>query len=184
MVMTRLMTIEEFAALTPADGRFELIKGEPREVAAAGGQHGEVGSEFHRQISNHVVANRLGKTYTSDTGFVLERGDRAVVIMPDVAFVRRERLPAAEEREGYMPVIPDLAVEVVSPTDRYVNITEKIALYMDAGVPMLWLAEPRPRTVTVHRPGRAPLLVQEDGELDGEDVLPGFRLRVADVFAE
>ncbi len=184
MVATRHMTIEEFSAVTPADGRFELIKGELREVAAASGRHGEIGSESHVRIGSFAALHGLGRTYTSETGFILARGDRAVVILPNVSFVRRERLPPAKDREGYMPVIPDLVVEVVSPTDRHADIIEKIALYMAAGIPMLWLAEPRRQAVTVHRPGMPPVVVELDGVLDGGNILPGLRIRVADVFAE
>jgi Uma2 family endonuclease len=176
------MTIEEFAAMGEAEGHFELIRGELREVAAAGGRHGEIGTLFHFRITAFVLERRLGLVYTSDTGFVLDVGDRPVVVMPDVSFVRTDRLPPLEEREGFMPR-PDLAVEVRSPSDEPADIAEKIALYQEAGVPLLWYCEPRRRTVTVYRPGREEVVVGEDGELDGDDVLPGFRLRVADVLA-
>lgn len=182
MVTTRLLTIDEFATETPVDGRFELVRGELREVAAAGGLHGEVGSEFHVRIGGYGTYHGLGKTYLSETGFILARGERPIVVMPDVAFVRRERLPAPEDRVGYMPVVPDLVVEVVSPNDRYPEIAEKIALYMAAGVPILWLADSRTETVAIHRPGLSREVVGIDGVLSGEEILPGLEIRVADVF--
>ncbi|MDP9363937.1 MAG: Uma2 family endonuclease [Chloroflexota bacterium] len=104
------------------------------------------------------------------------------VVAPDVAFVRAERLPSPSERRGFSPVVPDLAVEVVSPSDRQAKVDEKVALYLAAGVPLLWVAYPRRRVVRVHRPGREPVELGEGDVLDGEDVLPGFRLPVADVF--
>jgi Uma2 family endonuclease len=182
--MTRTMTIEEFTALSDADGRFELIRGELREVPPMGMRHGEVGSEFHWRLAVFARNERLGRVYTSDTQFVLAYGDRPSIVMPDVSFVRAERLPSREEREGIAPFPPDLAVEVRSPSQSRTEVEEKIALYREANVPLLWDCEPRRRTVTVYRPGQEPFEVGEDGELDGEDVLPGFRLRVADLFAD
>jgi Uma2 family endonuclease len=183
MVATRLMTVEEFEALNGDSGRYELIRGELREVPPMGMRHGEIGSIFHIRIGVFAQERRLGRVYTSDTCFILAHGQPAVIVMPDVAFVRADRLPPADQRDRYAPFPPDLAVEVRSPSQSRREIEEKIALYLEARVPMLWYCQPKPRTVTVYRPDRDPLVVGEEGELDGEDVLPDFRLRVADLFA-
>jgi Uma2 family endonuclease len=83
---------------------------------------------------------------------------------------------------GIMRLAPDLAVEVVSPTDRYVAVLAKMDLYREAGVPLVWLAEPQQRTVTVYSSGSEPRILTEADTLDGGDVLPGFRLPVAQIF--
>ena len=181
MVATHVLTIAEFEALGCANERFELIRGVLREVPPMGMRHGEVGSEFHWRIAVYANQGRLGRVYTSDTHFILAYGDRPVIVMPDVSFVRADRLPPLNQRDGFAPFPPDLAVEVRSPSDERSEIEEKIALYRETGLTLLWYCEPRRRTVTVYRGDRVPAVVGEDGELDGEDVLPGFRLRVADV---
>src|SRR5688572_1880513 len=180
---TELMTAEEFEALNGDSGRYELIRGERREVPLMGMRHGEIGGIFHIRIGVFALERRLGRVYTSDTNFILDQGPPAVIVMPDVAFVRADRLPPLPQRDRYAPFAPDLAVEVRSPSQSRRDIEEKIALCREARVPLLWYCEPRSRTVTVYRPDREPLVVGGDGELDGEDVLPGFRLRLADVFA-
>jgi Uma2 family endonuclease len=104
--------------------------------------------------------------------------------MPDVALVRAERLPPPHERIGAMPVIPDLAVEIVSPSDRITKVRDKIRRYLEAGVPLIWLIEPRRRQVTVYRPGQPEHVLGMADELDGGEVLPGFRLAVAELFRD
>ena len=124
MATTSLMTIEEFATLRDADGHFELIRGELREVAAAGRRHGVVGQRFNLRVGMYVETHGLGETYLSETGFVLFTGDRPVVVMPDVAFVRQERLVALDDADGFVSFPPDLAVEVRSPSDERAEIEE------------------------------------------------------------
>ncbi len=181
MAMRRLTTIADLERMAPDGDRWELIRGELRRVTAAGGRHGEIACEFGRRIGNHVVEGRLGRLYSSDTGFVLAR-DPDVVLMPDVAFVRAERLPGAAEREGIMPLAPDLVVEVVSPTDCSGDVEAKVGLYLAGGVAVVWVADPRRRTVTVHCSGVSPVVLGEGEELDGGNVLPGFRLKGVEGF--
>lgn len=181
MATTTLSTAEDLARLVPEVGyRHELIRGVLHRMKPAGGRHGEVGFLAGLRLGVYVTERRLGRMYTSDTGFVLAR-DPDVVVMPDVAFVRADRLPPEEEREGFMPLAPDLVIEVLSPTDRMTNVQEKIDLYLAAGTRLLWLIEPRRRGATVHRPGRPPVTLNENDVLDGEDVVPGFRLSINEI---
>lgn len=183
MATTKLLTADDLARMTPEPGyRYELIRGVVRRMAAAGARHGKIAFEVGLRVGNHVAEHRLGVLFSSDTGFVIER-DPDVIAMPDVAFVRAERMPPGETPEGYVPVVPDLAVEVVSPTDRWVDVEEKVALYLDNGVPLVWLFVPRLRVVRVYAAGQPDVELGEDGVLDGGDVIPGFTLRVAEVFA-
>ena len=181
MVATRLLTADDLVAMSPDDGHFELINGELHEVAAAGGRHGEIAFEFGRRAGNHVTDRSLGRLYSSDTGFVLFRNPD-VVVMPDVAFVRGDRVPPEAERTGYMPVVPVLVVEVVSRWDTATDVAREVALYAEAMVPMTVLIHQEARTFTVYRPGRPTEHLAESDTFDGEDVLPRFQLVVGDVF--
>jgi Uma2 family endonuclease len=104
--------------------------------------------------------------------------------VPDVAFVSWDRLPGRVRPDEYIPVPPDLAVEVIAPSDEPGDIAKKQDLYRRAGVPLVWWVHPRHRTVAVYRDGQLVAELGEGDELDGEPVLPGFRLAVAEIFAE
>jgi Uma2 family endonuclease len=104
------------------------------------------------------------------------------MVKPDAAFVREDRLPPQGERDGVYRFAPDLAVEVVSPTDRYVDVMEKVELYLDAGVPLVWLIESRRQSVTVFAGRAEPHRLTDADILDGSDVLPDFRLPVRQIF--
>jgi Uma2 family endonuclease len=184
MVTTKPKTAEDLWQLEPEPGvRYELIWGELRAMPAGGGRHGEIGSQAHWRLASYVFQQRLGECYTSETGFYLFRDPEDVVVMPDVAFVRMERLPPETEREGYMEVVPDLVIEVVSPSDRPGKIKEKVDLYRAAGVPLLWLVEPMRRGVSVYRPGQPEQFFGETETLSGEDVVQGFLLPIAALFS-
>lgn len=181
MVAGKLITAEELSQL-PDDGcRYELSQGVLVAMPPAGGWHGENSSEISWHLSSFIRPRALGRVYVSETGFVLAR-DPDVVRAPDVAFVANDRLPPARDREGYLPLAPDLAIEVVSPHDRQSDVMDKVLEYLDAGTRLVWVVEPRRRTVTVWTPDRTARILTEDDELDGGDVLPGFRLSIADIF--
>jgi Uma2 family endonuclease len=181
MATTKLWTIEELER-DPPEGRWELVDGELVEMAPSGGEASTIGAEVARHLGNHVVPRRLGRVFNADGGFVIFP-DRELVRAPDVAFVGADRLPAGRAAPGYQRLAPDLAVEVVSPTDRPGEVAAKVAEYLAAGVRLVWVLEPRPRTVTVHAPDRPPVVLGEGDELDGGEVLPGFRVAVAELFA-
>jgi Uma2 family endonuclease len=120
--------------------------------------------------------------FNPETIYVYRRDpDRS--LRPDASFIRAERLPAGEAFRRPVQIPPDLVVEVVSPHDRADEIDEKIALYQAFGVPLIWVFWPRRRAVWVYAVGAQPREIGENDDLDGGDVLPGFRLRVGDVFA-
>ena len=118
----------------------------------------------------------------AETGFLLSR-DPDHVRAPDVAFVRRERVEAVGYTHGFFPGAPDLAVEVISPSDRYTEVDEKVAEWLAAGTSMVVVVNPRNRTVRVHRPTTDSVLLTEEDTLDGGDVVPGWEMPVADIFA-
>jgi Uma2 family endonuclease len=106
------------------------------------------------------------------------------VLVPDAAFVRRGRLPGLVRPKIYIPVPPDLAVEVRSPSDEPGELAKKLSLYRRAGVPLVWWVDPALRTVAVYRDGELVAELGEGDELDGGDIFPGFRLPVSEIFAE
>ncbi len=103
---------------------------------------------------------------------------------PDVAFVSRERLPErAYEEPGFWHLAPDLAVEVISPSNTAAEIHEKVREYLDAGTSLVWVVDPRTRTVAVHRSPGETTVLREGDDVDGGDVLPAFSAAVSELFA-
>lgn len=124
------------------------------------------------ELANHVRARELGVVYAAETGFTLARHPDTVRA-PDVAFVRRERLPTPEP-VGFPDLPPDLVVEVLSPDDRPGELLAKIADWLAAGTRLVWVIDPDRRVARVYRHDGAETIVAADQALDGEDLLPGF----------
>jgi Uma2 family endonuclease len=176
----KLMTAEELFEL-PDDGRkYELVRGELVEMTPPGGWHGQKTLQIGARLLVHVEPRDLGRVY-AEAGFILAR-DPDIVRAPDVAFVRADRVPSARDELGYVPVAPDLAIEIVSPNDRASDVLDKVLEYLEHGVRLVWVVDRKRRTVTVWTPDRVARLLGEGDALDGGDVIPGFRLPVADIF--
>lgn len=182
MATTQQMTAEDLARIEEP-GRYDLIRGEIIYMPPAGGDHGEYGNNIGGFVWMYVRQHRLGKTFNSETGFLLSR-DPDTVLVPDSAFVSTERLPAKADRRGFMPVAPDLAVEVVSPSDRDARVTQKAITYLEAGTRFVWVVYPDLQIVKVYTPDLNARILRADDILDGGDVLPGFELQVAEIFEE
>ncbi len=165
----------------PGDRRRELVRGEVREMAPSGFDHGAIINNFQRLLANHVIDEKLGVVVGAETGFRLSRNPDTVRGV-DVGFVRADRIPKSGRPTSYWEGAPDLAVEVLSPTDTVEEIEEKVDDYLTAGCPMVLVMNPRRRTLTVHRPGRDPVVLREADTFDADDVVPGFRCPVAAVF--
>lgn len=181
-IKEKLYTAEELLQM-PDDGkRRELVKGELREMAPAGNQHGYIAGEIFGELRNYVKANDLGRTYTAESGFKIA-SDPDTVRAPDAAFVSRERLEKVGSVEGFWPGTPDLAVEVVSPGDTHAEVMEKSLAWLDAGCRMVLVVEPERKVVTVYRSREDIRVLTGDEVVDGADVVPGWRLPVAEIFA-
>lgn len=180
-VATKLVTAEELAAMEPDEDRWALIRGELVRMPPAGYRHGRVAARAERPLTEFVEERALG-VVVREIGFLLGRNPD-VVLAPDVAFVRADRLPPGEdEPEGYLALAPDIAVEVVSPSDRTSRTLQKVFAYLEAGVRLVLLVDPRNRSVTVYGQDRQAHILTEHDEFDGGEVLPGFRLPVAVLF--
>jgi Uma2 family endonuclease len=183
MVATRAVsvTVEELWDLCHEPYRFALIDGELHRMPGAGGTHGALKMFLAMHLGPFVYSRSLGKLY-GDTGFRLFP-DRETTLFPDVAFVRADRVPSAVEEERFLNLVPDLAMEIESPTDYPKLKDEKVAAYLDARTPCLLWLYPRTRSISVYRPGQVAVKLGPDDVLDGGDILPGFSIRVADLFA-
>lgn len=174
------LSVEEFEALELDHGRYELWWGELREMPGEGMEHSGVGLGVGAELRAFVRPRGLGWVSGSDGPFVLAR-ERRLVLVPDAAFVA-DRRPAGDAIKRMFDGAPDLAVEVVSPTDRASKVDEKVQLWLDNGTRLVWVLWPATRTITVHSSDGAARTLKEDDELDGGDVLPGFRIDVAELF--
>lgn len=166
----------------PKDGfRYELVKGELKKMSPAGFEHGVVGMNIGMLLARHVKANNLGVVCLAETGFKIA-SNPDTVLAPDVSFVRRERIPQSGRLTAFYPSAPDLAVEVVCPGDTKKEVAGKVEDWLAAGSGALWVVNPKQRTVTIHRPQGEALTFSETDELDGQDVVDGFRCRVSEIF--
>jgi len=177
----KILTAEELLTL-PDDGhRYELVRGELVCMAVTGRRHGIIASRVDYRLRAFVEAHELGEVCAADTDFRLAQNPDTVRA-PDVSFIARERLPGGNAPEGYWPFAPDLAVEVVSPSDRSDDVLAKVQEYLRAGTRLVWVFHPRTKTVMVYRADGEVLLVQGQEELSGEEVLPGFHCQVNELF--
>ena len=173
-------TPEDLLAM-PDEDRYELVNGELVE-RHMGFRSSRIGGELMLLIGNFCRDNRLGWVLPADAGYRCFPDDPAKVRKPDVSFIRLGRLPPDREPEGYATIAPDLAVEVISPNDLFEEVSEKVQEYLAAGVRLVWVVDPAAQTVHVHRPDGSGTILRARDELTGEDILPGFRARVGDVF--
>jgi Uma2 family endonuclease len=179
-IQTRRMSAEELWNLGAEAERFELDEGELIEMSPAGPWHGAVEGEVHDRLRQHLRQNPIGMLLTGDPGFQLEKD---LVRAPDIAFLGRERLLRTPiPKSGWYPGAPDLAIEILSPEDRAGEVLRKVSRFLDAGTRLVWVVDPLRFTVTVYRPNGEFDMLGQDEVLSGEDVLPGFTCRVAELF--
>jgi Uma2 family endonuclease len=179
---TRAVTADELFWMRD-DGvhRYELVRGRLLTMTPGGGLHGLIASRLHVALAVHVDAGKLGVVLSADTGFTLE-SDPDTVRAPDVAFITRARIPPDGMPRSFWKGAPDLAVEVMSPSDVRSEVNEKIAEYLSLGASEVWFVEPSLRRLTVYRPGEQPRVLSESDTLDGGELLPGFQYSLGRLF--
>jgi Uma2 family endonuclease len=179
--VTKLYTAEDLWEMGD-DARVELLEGELIDMGSPTNEgHGSISGIFAWAIGDYAMRTNAGRWYTAEPGFVLARNPD-VVLAPDVAFVRMERVAHGEQRQRYIEGAPDLAIEVISPSDRASVVSAKVVSYLDAGTSLVWVADPLRRIVTVYTRDGAARIVRVGDDLDGGDVLPGFSLPLETVF--
>jgi Uma2 family endonuclease len=180
----KLYTVEEFWEFTTGrdeDKLYELVKGEIREVAGSGGKNTVLGGRMVYFLNNWVIPRKLGHVTGADGSYILHKNVPDTVRIPDAGFISRERLPKLPTK--FIPIPPDLAVEVVSPGDDADELREKITEYLEYGTRLIWVIYPKTRLVDVYRQNHQGAIPKSINDvLDGEDVLPGFTLAVKDIF--
>lgn len=173
---------DEFEEMSDTDG-MELIDGDPQEKAM-GFECGVVHARLMRLLGNYLDTNSLGLLSDDEAGYVCFPHRPRLVRKPDVSFVRNGRFPNDRPPRGFARLVPDLAVEVISPNDSYYAVEDKLNDYLLVGVPLIWIVNPDRRTVYTYTPDGTIRRLTAEQELTGEPLFPGFRVRVADLFPE
>ncbi len=176
------MTAEQLWRMPKGDMRHELIRGELHTMAPAGFDHGAVIINLSTMLATTVKRRKLGVVVGAETGFKLTE-DPDTVRGADIAFVRADRIPKTGRPKTFWLGAPDLAVEVLSPDDRPKAVAQKVGDYLSAGARLVWVADPKKRTVRIHRPMAEPETLRNGDTLLGESVVPGFKCKVSEIFA-
>jgi len=185
MDTSTLVTTEELLAM-PEDGiERELFRGrlKEREMTRRGRRHTRAGANIAGLLRNWLKQQPLphGEVLVGEAAFQLQRNPDTTVGI-DVAYISAETARANPEDAFIIDGIPVLAVEVLSPSDQQEDVLDKVRNYLDAGVPIVWIVEPVFKTVTVYRPGEDPQLFSSKQDMTAEPHLPGFRVRVIELF--
>ena len=184
---TRLITADELLVMPHRDEngndcRLELIRGELKVMSPSKPLHGIVCAEVAAELRDFVREHDLGVVVGAETGFIVER-DPDSVLGVDAAFISNERLSAVEDLDKFFPSAPDLAVEVMSPSNTAREMEKKVALYFAAGARAVWVFNPKKKTAAVYATPSDVRVLTENDTLQGGDVLPGFRLELSKLFA-
>jgi Uma2 family endonuclease len=159
---------------------YEIVAGHPEEKRPEGARHGGVSVRLITRLGGFVETHQLGWVYGPDTTFQIGVNER----LPDVSFVSAARIPVDGEPEGKWPFAPDLAVEIISPNDLYEKVYSKVLEYLDEGVRQVWLISTEHKTITIYRSLTDTTTLFEDDEIIVDDLLPGFRCRVSELFRQ
>jgi Uma2 family endonuclease len=165
----------------PDEKAYELVRGQLVE-RNTGLESSWVGGRLLVRLGRSCEEHTLGWVFNADNGYQCFRHDPSLVRRPDVSFIRFGRLPGEKLPDGWAKIPPDLAVEIVSPNDRAYELDEKIEEYREAGVSLAWVINPKSRTVRVHRGDGSVSYLREGEELSGEDIVPGFRCPLREIF--
>jgi len=175
------MTLEEFYAYHPDDRKYELQAGFVLSEPHPGGRHGRVCLRIAMHLEGFAEARGLGFTFIGEAGYVLAL-DPPTVLIPDVSYLSLARGQKQVAATTPFQGAPDLAIEVLSPSNRRGEIGRKVAAYTGAGCPLVWILDPKRRTVTVHEGPTASRVLWEDDALEGGTVVPGFSVPVRELF--
>ncbi len=174
------LTAEDLRKIVADGGRYELSRGELVPMTPVGIPHSVVVGRLMKFLSNHIDEHRLG-LIGPEGGFKLQQNPDTVRA-PDIAFISRKRLESEGVPKGFADFPPDLAIEVLSPDDTASEVARKVDEYLEAGVPLVWVVDPGIRKVTVYRSFQDIRVVSAEEVLDGGETLPGFRVKVEEIF--
>jgi Uma2 family endonuclease len=180
-IATQVQYTPEDLLAMPDGKSYELVGGQLLE-RNMGMESSRVAMRLGSKIEWFCEGKELGLAFTSDNGYQCFPHEPGLVRRPDVSFIRAGRLPGGIVPKGWARIAPDLAVEVVSPNDNAYQLEEKLEDYQKVGVPLVWVIHPNSRTVRVYRANGSTSLLRDDDELSGEEVIPGFRCLVREIF--
>jgi Uma2 family endonuclease len=176
----RTMGIDDYSRL-PDDGyRTELVRGRVVREPQPGYRHGNMQLQLGAILVRHIQRHRLDRVCLGPVGFVLER-DPPTVRGPDLAVLSRSRIPASDHG-GFIQGAPDLAIEIVSPSNTSTEIDARVSDYLNAGARRVWVVYPDTQTVIVHHTPSMAVSFGPGESLEGGEVLPGLHLDVSTIF--
>lgn len=165
----------------PSELRYELIRGKLIDTSPPpGGEHGVRTNRLSARATLFAEDHDLGFGFAAETGFKIA-SDPDTVLAPDWAFISRDRMPSPIPR-GHVPVVPDIVLETRSPKDSAREVAQKVGMWLEAGVRIVWELDPANNRLAIHRKGITTRFLGSDKLLTGEDVLPGFELPLTTVF--
>ena len=178
------VTLDEFYEMADLPDGAELVDGEVVVSPSPVSRHGYLVRALFRVMDAHALARGIGEVFGDGFGYDLPIPDRPDTHrIPDTSFVRAERIPRPRPLDRAFPLAPDVAVEVLSPSDTYPVVRAKLRDYQDAGTAAVWVVDGDARTVEVHGPGAPARLLRPTDTLEGGDAFPGFALPLAQLFA-
>ena len=178
---SRTVTAEELYEISSDGNRYELIQGTLQMMSPAGGRHGRLANHLAWLLSNHVNTNALGVVFAAETGFRIA-ADPDTVLAPDVAFVSQLRFRGHEHETGYLPIAPDMVMEVLSPSDRFSRVEAKAMAWLDAGCRMVLLVDPENLSVHVYQSRQQIQVYEKHEAIDCHPVVQQWRLELNQVF--
>ncbi|HEY3321975.1 MAG TPA: Uma2 family endonuclease [Planctomycetota bacterium] len=158
----------------------ELVEGRLVFMAPAGFEHGDIAETISFALGTFVRQHSLGRVLFAETGFFISRNPDTTRV-PDVMFYSKSRLPG-QRIKGFLPSVPDLAVEIVSPSDTFSDVTKKAESYTAAGIELVWVIDPQTQRAYVFRPQQPVSVLSQADSLSGENVLPGFAMPLNELF--
>ncbi|OCQ95974.1 hypothetical protein BCD67_23065 [Oscillatoriales cyanobacterium USR001] len=177
----KIWTDAEFMALNRDGHRYEIVNGELIDMGNSGAKHGYVCSILMILLGGYVRLQKLGAMFDSSTAFKMKSGNKR---SPDISFMAKDRLQGLDDLpDGFLEGAPDLAVEILSPSNTLEEIDQKIREYFENGSRLVWVINPKQKYILVYRNGQEPeRLVKSNDSLEGEEIVPGFNLSVAELF--
>lgn len=178
MSPARTISDEELLQLPKDGNKYEVVDGELVVSPGAGYRHERIIGELVTRLRTFANERKLGEVLPSNLLYVLPSGNRRG---PDVSFIASARAAGLPADTVFPRMAPDLAVEVVSPSDSPQRILDKVGEYLEAGVRLVWVIDPENRRAVIHRALSSVRQISAEDDLDGEDVLPGFRCRLSEL---
>jgi Uma2 family endonuclease len=182
LTKSQTITADDFYQRPPEERRGELVKGEFLQMSPAGHTHGNIAGNVFGLIWAFVKQQQLGRAYAAETGFLLSR-EPDTVRAPDAAFVTASRVAAQTDKAGFFDGAPDLAVEVISPSETTEMVEAKLIDYLEAGTKLVWLIYPRTQTIIAYRSLTDVQIFTSADTLTSGDLLPGFAVPVQEIFS-